>query len=29
MTRDAFKQRWTFITNGDKLKVAKIKELKI
>ncbi|OAL08423.1 hypothetical protein A7X72_01500 [Lactococcus garvieae] len=29
MTRDAFKKRWTFTTNGDKLKVNKIKALKI
>ncbi len=29
LTRDAFKQRWTFVTNGEQLKVAKIKELKI
>lgn len=29
MTRDAFKQRCTFTTNGDKLKVNKIKALKI
>lgn len=29
LTRDAFKQRWTFTTNGDKLKVNKIKALKI